>query len=420
MYQELKISEEVVNLVNQKELELKDIFKEIDKNCEENSLKVLSSFHKHQISEVHFSSTTGYGYNDIGRDTIEKVFASVLGSEDALVRSQFISGTHALTVALFAYLRPGDTMLSISGLPYDTLHEVIGIKENPSSLASYGVKYEQIDLVDNDFDYEKIKSYLEIHQVKLIEIQRSKGYSTRKSISIDKIKKVVEVIRSVDQDVIIMVDNCYCEFVENTTPIEVLCDVMVGSLIKNLGGGIAPNGAYIAGRHDLIELAGERLTCPGEGREVGPTLGINKQILQGLFFAPSVVASSLKIAVLTSKVLSDLGYEVEPRYNDHRVDIVQNIIFHNRDDLINYCQGIQMASPIDSNAVPEAWDMPGYTDQVIMASGAFTQGSSIELSCDGPIREPYIAYQQGGLTYSYGKLGIMKAITQILRSKYED
>lgn len=420
MYQELGIDNKVIELVDRLELELKDIYQEIDKNCEQNSLKVLSSFHKHQISEVHFNSTTGYGYNDIGRDTIEKVFASVLGSEDALVRSQFISGTHALTVALFAYLRPNDIMLSISGLPYDTLHEVIGIKENASSLASFGVKYEQIDLVDNDFDYEKIKSYLETHKVKLIEIQRSKGYSTRKSLTIDKIKKVVEVIRSVDQEVIIMVDNCYCEFVESTTPIEVGCDVMVGSLIKNLGGGIAPNGAYIAGRHDLIELAGERLTCPGEGREVGPTLGINKQLLQGLFFAPSVVASSLKTAVLTSKVLEELSYDVEPKYNDHRADIVQNIIFHNREDLIKYCQGIQMASPIDSNAIPYPWDMPGYTDQVIMAAGCFTMGSSIELSCDGPLREPFIAYQQGGLTYSYGKLGVMKAVTEIIRGKNEN
>ena len=420
MYKELDIDEKVITLFKEKELELKDIFSEIDKKEEENTLKVLSAFHKHQISEVHFNSTTGYGYNDIGRDTIEKVFADVLGSEDAIVRSQFISGTHALTVALFAYLRPNDIMLSISGTPYDTLHEVIGIKENSSSLASFGIKYDEIDLVNDDFDYEKIKNYLTENKVKLIEIQRSKGYSTRKSITIDKIKKVVEAIRSVDQEVIIMVDNCYCEFVESTTPIEVGCDVIVGSLIKNLGGGIAPNGAYIAGRKDLVELAGERLTCPGEGREVGPTLGINKQILQGLFFAPSVVASSLKTAILTSKVLESLGYEVEPKYNDHRADIVQNIIFHNREDLIKYCQGIQMASPIDSNAIPYPWDMPGYTDQVIMAAGCFTMGSSIELSCDGPLREPFIAYQQGGLTYSYGKLGVMKAVTEMLKGKNEN
>lgn len=419
MYQELNIDERIVNLIEEEERNLKSIYEKIDKTEYENTLKVLNAFHKYQINEVHFTSTTGYGYNDIGRDTIEKVFADVLGSEDAIVRSQFISGTHALTVALFAYLRPNDIMLSITGTPYDTLHEVIGIKENNSSLTSFQVKYDEIELVNNDFDYEKINSYLKKNKVKLIEIQRSKGYSTRKSITIDKIKKVVEEIRKVDKDVIIMVDNCYCEFVESITPIQVGCDVMVGSLIKNLGGGIAPNGAYIAGRSDLIDLAGERLTCPGEGREVGPTLGINRELLQGLFFAPSVVASSLKTAILTSKVLEHLGYQVEPRYDDVRADIVQNIIFNNKEDLIKYCQGIQMASPIDSNAIPVPWDMPGYTDQVIMAAGCFTQGSSIELSCDGPLRSPYIAYQQGGLTYSYGKLGIMKAVTELMKGKNE-
>lgn len=419
MYQELNIDERIVNLIEEEERNLKSIYEKIDKTEYENTLKVLNAFHKYQINEVHFTSTTGYGYNDIGRDTIEKVFADVLGSEDAIVRSQFISGTHALTVALFAYLRPNDIMLSITGTPYDTLHEVIGIKENNSSLTSFQVKYDEIELVNNDFDYEKIKSYLKENKVKLIEIQRSKGYSTRKSITIDKIKKVVEEIRKVDKDVIIMVDNCYCEFVESITPIQVGCDVMVGSLIKNLGGGIAPNGAYIAGRSDLIDLAGERLTCPGEGREVGPTLGINRELLQGLFFAPSVVASSLKTAILTSKVLEHFGYQVEPRYDEVRADIVQNIIFNNKEDLIKYCQGIQMASPIDSNAIPVPWDMPGYTDQVIMAAGCFTQGSSIELSCDGPLRSPYIAYQQGGLTYSYGKLGIMKAVTELMKGKNE-
>ena len=304
-------------------------------------------------------------------------------------------------------------MLSISGLPYDTLHEVIGIVPNNSSLASFGVKYDQIDLIDNDFDYEKIERYLKENKVKLIEIQRSKGYSTRKSITIDKVEKVVKLIKSVDPEVIIMIDNCYCEFVESKTPTEVGADVMVGSLIKNLGAGIAPNGAYIAGRKDLVDLAGERLTCPGEGREVGPSLGINKSILQGLFMAPSVVASSLKTAILTSKALEELGYKVEPKYNDPRADIVQNIIFNDADMLIKYCQGIQAASPIDSNAIPEPWDMPGYTNKIIMASGAFTQGSSIELSCDGPIRPPYIAYQQGGLTYEYGRLGVSRAIEEL-------
>lgn len=409
----MEISQKTIDFLNEQEKSLTDIFKVIDKNCEENSLKVLNAFHEFNASDSYFTSTTGYGYNDLGRDNIEKIFAKVLDAEDAIVRSQFISGTHALTVALFAYLRPNDTMLSVTGLPYDTLHEVIGIVPNNSSLASFNVKYEQIDLINDDFDYEGISNYIKNNKVKLIEIQRSKGYSTRKSITIDKVKKVVELIKSIDKDIIIMVDNCYCEFVETSTPISVGADVMVGSLIKNLGGGIAPNGAYIAGRHDLVELAGERLTCPGEGREVGPTLGINKSILQGLFMAPSVVSSSLKTAVLTSLALEKLGYDVEPKYSEPRADIVQNIIFNDKEKLIKYVQGIQLGSPIDGNAIPMPWDMPGYEDQVIMASGAFTQGSSIELSCDGPIRPPYIAYQQGGLTYEYGKLGIARAIEEL-------
>ena len=409
----MELKQETLEFLNKQEEKLKDIFNNIDLNCQKNSLKVLNALHNHNASDSFFSSTTGYGYNDLGRDNIEQIFAEVLDAEDAIVRSQFISGTHALTVALFAYLRPNDTMLSITGLPYDTLHEVIGIVPNNSSLASFGVKYNQIDLVNDDFDYNKIEEYLKNNKVKLIEIQRSKGYSTRKSITIDKVEKVVNLIKSIDKDVIVMVDNCYCEFVETASPITVGADVMVGSLIKNLGGGIAPNGAYIAGKHELVELAGERLTCPGEGREVGPTLGINKSILQGLFMAPSVVASSLKTAILTSAALEELGYNVEPKYNEPRADIVQNIIFNNKEKLIKYVQGIQLGSPIDGNAVPMPWDMPGYEDQVIMASGAFTQGSSIELSCDGPIRPPYIAYQQGGLTYEYGKLGVARAIEEL-------
>lgn len=420
MYEEFKISSSIIELSKKCEEQLIDIFKQIDIQEEKNTLKVMSAFHKHQISEVHFNSTTGYGYNDLGRDTIEKVFADVLGCEDALVRSQFISGTHALTVALFAFLRPGDTLLSISGEPYDTLHEVIGIKPNNSSLKSYGINYEQIELVNDDFNYTKIQEVLKTKKIKVIEIQRSKGYSTRKSISIEKIESVVEKIREIDKEVIIMVDNCYCEFVEDKSPVEVGCDVIVGSLIKNLGGGIASNGAYVAGKTELVELAAERLTAPGEGREVGPTLGINKQLLQGIFFAPSVVSSSLKTAVLTAKMLEKLGYSVEPKYNDSRVDIVQNIIFNDHDKLVRYCQGIQMASPIDSYAVPYPWDMPGYTDQVIMAAGAFTMGSSIELSCDGPLREPFIAYQQGGLTYHSAKIGVMKAITELEREDNEN
>lgn len=414
MYQDLGISEDVVRLVEEAEQDCQDEFTKLEKNGYLNSLKVLSSFHKNEITESCFNATTGYGYNDVGRDGIEAVFRDVLGAEKALVRSQFISGSHALNVCFFALLRPGDLLLSISGKPYDTLDQVIGLEENPSSLMSFGVQYDQIDLVNDDFDYEKIKNYLQNHKVKVIEIQRSKGYSTRKSISIDKLEKVISVIKSVDSDVIVMVDNCYCEMVGLKEPTEVGADIMVGSLIKNLGGGIAPNGAYIAGRSDLIDLCADRLTLPGEGAEVGPTLGINKQILQGIFMAPSVVTSALKTAVLTSRALEKLGYDVEPRYQDERVDIVQNITFHDPEKLVLFTRGIQAGSPIDSNALVEAWDMPGYTDQVVMASGSFTQGSSIELSCDGPIREPYIAYMQGSLTYDYGKLGLMKAIDTLL------
>ena len=409
------MDEKIIKLVNDSEKELDKEFKKIDEICEYNSLKVLNAFWNNKLSEAHFSQTTGYGYDDIGRDVIEKIYAEIFGAEDALVRSQFISGSHALTVALFAYLRPGDTMLSISGLPYDTLHEVIGIVPNDSSLKSFGVNYEQIDLINDDFDYEKIEERLSKSKIKLIEIQRSKGYSTRKSISNSKIKKVVDLIRKYDKDVIIMVDNCYCEFVDKVSPIEMGADIIVGSLIKNLGGGIAPNGAYIVGKKRLVDLAGERLTLPGEGREVGPTLGINKQILEGLFFSPSVVASALKTAVLASKVLEELGYKVEPRYNDERVDIVQNIEFGKEEDLVKYCQGIQMASPVDSFAIPMPWNMPGYEDKVIMAAGTFTQGSSIELSCDGPIRKPYIAYMQGSLTYEYGKIAIIKAVSNLTK-----
>ena len=414
MYGSLGISKNVIELAERSEKEIKNEFEEIDRICELNSLKVLKAFKKYNVSEVHFNSTTGYGYSDIGREVIENIFADIFETEDALVRSQFISGTHALTVALFALLRPGDTMLSINGKPYDTLDEVIGIVENKSSLKSFGIKFEQIDLVNDDFDYEKIEYRLKQSKIKLIEIQRSKGYSNRKSISIEKVEKVIQHIRNIDKDVIIMIDNCYCEFVGDKEPTQVGADIVVGSLIKNLGGGIAPNGAYIVGKKELVKLAGERLTVPGEGKEVGPTLGINKYILQGLFMAPSVVASSLKTAVLASKMLENIGYKVEPKYNEKRSDIVQTVEFGKEDKLIKFCQGIQMCSPIDSNSIPEPWDMPGYTDKVIMAAGSFTQGSSIELSCDGPIRSPYIAFLQGGLTYQYGKIGVMRAIENII------
>lgn len=414
MYKEFGISKKVEELVTKVEKDVEDVFKDINKMCEKNSLKVLKAFQKNEISEMHFGSTTGYGYGDIGRDTIEKVFSDIFKAEDSLVRGQFISGTHALTVTLFALLRPNDTLLSITGKPYDTLDEVIGIKENASSLKAFSINFEKIDLIDNDFDYKKIEERLKKEKVKVIEIQRSKGYSSRKSITIEQLEKVIRHIRNIDKEVIIMIDNCYCEFVTEKEPIEIGADIIVGSLIKNLGGGIAPNGAYVAGRKDLINLVSERLTAPGEGKEVGPTLGINKSILQGLFLAPSVVASSLKTAVFASKMLEELGYQIEPKFNDKRADIVQTIAFGSKEKLVKYCQGIQMGSPIDSNSIPIPWDMPGYTNEVIMAAGAFTQGSSIELSCDGPIREPYIAFMQGGLTYEYGKLGVLKAIQNII------
>lgn len=402
--------DEIKQLVIDAEKDCSKIFANIDDTCAFYSEKVLNAMQHNNLSEGCFNETTGYGYNDLGRETIENIYKEVFSSEDAIVRNQFVSGSHALSVTLFALLRPNDLLLSISGLPYDTLHEVIGIKDNNSSLASFGIKYDQIDLVDDDFDYEAIESYLKNNKVKVIEIQRSKGYSTRKSITIEKIEKVIKLIKSIDKDIIVMIDNCYCEMVERINPIQVGADIVVGSLIKNLGGGIAPNGAYVVGRHDLIELVGERLTLPGEGREVGPTLGVNKSILQGLFLAPSVVASALKTSILASRVMEKLNYKVSPQYDEKRADIVQNIEFNDPGLLIKFVQGIQSGSPVDNSAIPIAWDMPGYDDQVIMAAGCFTQGSSIELSCDGPIRPPYIAYMQGGLTYDYGKLGLIKAI----------
>lgn len=407
------MNEDILKLVKDSEDECIKEFKKIDDICFEKTKKVLDAFHKYGVCESDFNETTGYGYNDIGREKIEKIYSDVLGVEDAIVRNQFISGSHALTVSFFALLRPGDTLLSISGTPYDTLHEVIGIKENKSSLASFNINYLEVDLINDDFNYDEIKRTIMNNKIKVIEIQRSKGYSTRKSISIDKVKKVCRFIKELDKNIIIMVDNCYCEFVSEEEIGSCDIDIAVGSLIKNLGGGIAPNGAYVAGRHDLIELVGERLTLPGEGKEVGPTLGINKNILQGLFLAPSVVSASLKTAILTANVLEKLGYNVEPKYNEERADIVQNIIFNDKDKLIRYVQGIQKASPIDSNSIPIPWKMPGYDDEVIMASGSFTQGSSIEISCDGPIRSPYIAYQQGSLTYESGKLALISTLEEL-------
>lgn len=400
-----KLSEEV-------EKELEPQFKELDKLCEKNSKKVLDAFQECDLQEAHMNSSTGYGIDEPGRNKIEEIYAKVFKAEDALVRTQLISGTHALTVTLFGLLRPGDTMLSISGEPYDTLQTVIGIssENSNSSLKSFGIKYEQIDLVNNEFDVEKIKNRLAKKDVKLVEIQKSRGYSTRESINIEKIEKIIKEIRKVNDEVIIMVDNCYGEFVEEKEPIEAGADIAVGSLMKNLGAGIATSGAYIVGRKDLVELCAERLTSPGIGKEIGPSLNQNSLLLKGLFFAPSVVRSSVKTAIFASKMLEKLGYNVEPKSDAKRADIVQTLVLGTEEKLIKFCQGIQKGSPIDSNVLPYPGDMGGYEDKVIMAAGTFTQGSTIELSCDGPIREPYIAYMQGGLTYEYGKLGILKAI----------
>ena len=395
------------------EKNIKKYLDKVDEVVYFNSQKVLNAFIKEEVSENDFNITTGYGYADNGRDKIERIYADIFKCEDALVRNQFISGSHALTVCLFALLRPNDTLLSITGKPYDTLDEVIGIKKNPSSLKAFNIDYEQIDLINDAFDYETIKSKLKNKFYKVIEIQRSKGYSQRKSLSIEKLEKVIKLIKEVSPKSIVMVDNCYCELVSTKEPTEVGADIVVGSLIKNLGGGIASNGAYIVGRKDLCSLAGERLNLPGEGKDVGPSLGANKDILKGLYFAPSVVGSSLKTAILTSYLLEKKGYDVEPKYYDDRVDIVQCITFHNENDMVKYVQSIQSMCAIDSNVFPEKSDIPGYSNKIIMASGSFTQGSSIELSCDGPIKPPYIVYQQGSLTYEYGKIAIINAISKL-------
>ena len=409
------MKQDLLNLVKEVEQDIKPIFDEVESTCQINSSKVLNAFQKCNLQETHLTSSTGYGIDEPGRNKIEEIYSEVFKSEDSLVRTQLISGTHALAVTLSALLRPNDTMLSITGEPYDTLKTVIGIgkEESKSSLKSYNIKYEQIDLVDNDFDIKKIQERLSEKDVKLVEIQRSRGYSTRKSLTIEKIEKVIKAIREVNNEVIIMVDNCYGEFVQDREPIEAGADIAVGSLMKNLGAGIATSGAYIVGKKDLIELCAERLTSPGIGKEIGPSLNQNPLLLKGLFFAPSVVASSVKTAIFASRILERLGYNVEPKYNEKRADIVQTITLDSEEQLVKFCQGIQKGSPIDSNVIPFPSDMGGYDDKVIMAAGTFTQGSTIELSCDGPIRPPFIAYMQGGLTYEYGKLGILKAIEEM-------
>lgn len=406
------MNQDIIELSKQVEEEIKPILEKVNDICEKNSQKVLTAFQECKLQEAHLNSSTGYGIDEPGRNKIEEIYSHIFKAEDSLVRAQFISGTHALAITLSALLRPGDTMLSITGEPYDTLQTVIGIgkEQSKSSLKTFGIQYEQIDLVENDFDILAIQDRLKKQNIKLIEIQRSRGYSTRKSLTIEKIEKAIRAIREVDKNVMIMVDNCYGEFVQEREPIEVGADIAVGSLMKNLGAGIANSGAYIVGKKDLIELCAERLTSPGIGKEIGPSLNQNPLFIKGLFFAPSVVASSVKTAIFASCLLEKLGYQVEPRYDEVRADIVQTLHLGTEEALVKFCQGIQIGSPIDSDVIPYPGDMGGYEDKVIMAAGTFTQGSTIELSCDGPIRKPYIAYMQGGLTYEYGKLGILKAI----------
>lgn len=396
------------------ENKLINVFNNIDDVCFYNSQKVIKAFWQASISETDFNSTTGYGYGDVGWDKIEKVYSDIFETEAALVRNQFISGTHALSTAFFALLRPGDLLLSITGKPYDTLDSIIGFNDNQSSLKSFGIRYDQIDLKNNCFDYEAISKYLKLNKVKVIEIQRSIGYSTRSSIGIEDIDEVIRLVKGIDKDIIVMVDNCYCEFVGKLEPTQVGADICVGSLIKNLGGGIASNGAYIVGKKDLINLCSERLNVAGEASDVGPSLGANKMFLQGLYMAPSVVAGALKTSVLAAYLLEKMGYSVNPRWNDERNDIVLAIKFNDKEKLIKFVEGIQSGSAIDANVLPVASSMPGYDDEIIMASGSFTQGSSIEISCDGPLRKPYIAYLQGGLTYEYGKIALIKALEKIM------
>lgn len=407
----LNLNSDKIDFVNKCENSLEDIFKEIDDMELINSKKVLDAFHKFNLNENDLNGTTGYGYNDIGRDKIESIFSDIFKAEDALVRREFACASHALSISLSALLRHGNVLLSITGLPYDTMHEVIGIKENNSSLISYGVKYEQIDLVNNDFDYEKVSKSLE--NVNLVYIQRSRGYSLRDSINIEKIEKVIKVIKDINKEIIIFVDNCYTEFVENKFPTEVGADIIVGSLIKNLGGGISTNGAYVAGKKDLIKLISERLYLPGEGKEVGPSINANRMFLMGLYLAPSVVASSLKSSILFSKVFEELGYLVNPKFNEKRSDIVEVIYLKNEENLINFCKTLQQSGPINSEVTPIPGDMPGYNNKIIMASPSFTTGSSIELSADAPLKDPYALFVQGGLSYSYAKLTLINILSNM-------
>lgn len=409
--------ENLVKLSRMAQKDCEEAFARVEEIKEYNQQKVLKAFIDNNVREAHFMPSTGYGYGDIGRDTIDKIYSDIFGTEDALVRHNFISGTHALTTALFGVLRPNDILLSVTGKPYDTLEEVIGISGNASgSLKDFGVKYDQIDLKEDfSFDLDAIKE--KAKTAKIVYIQRSRGYSLRDSFSSEKIGEVAKLAKEANPDVIVMVDNCYGEFVEKFEPTNFGADIIIGSLIKNPGGGLATTGGYIAGRSDLIEMCAYRLTSPGIGKEAGCTLGQNRNILMGLFFAPTVVGEALKTAIFAARLLELLGFEVTPKYNDERHDIIQAICLKNSENLIAFCQGIQKGSPVDSFVTPEPWDMPGYNSKVIMAAGTFNMGASIELSADAPLREPFAAWMQGGLTYYSGKIGVMTAIQSMIDAK---
>lgn len=414
MYESLGIKQEVREFAAETEQALKERFESIDRVAEYNQMKVIKGMQDNRVSDIHFAATTGYGYNDLGRDTLEDVYASVFHGESALVRPQLMSGTHALHVALSGNLRPGDELLSPVGKPYDTLEEVIGIRDSVGSLKEYGVAYRQVDLLeDGSFDYEGIGAALN-ERTKLVTIQRSKGYATRPTLSVKRIGELISFIKNIKPDVICMVDNCYGEFVETIEPTDVGADMIVGSLIKNPGGGLAPIGGYIVGRKDCIERASYRLSAPGLGKEVGASLGLNQQLYQGLFLSPVVVSGALKGAIFAASIYERLGYAVVPNGSESRHDIIQAITFGTPEGVISFCKGIQAAAPVDSYVTPEPWDMPGYDSPVIMAAGAFVQGSSIELSADGPIKPPYAVYFQGGLTWYHAKLGILKSLQQLL------
>ena len=416
MYEEFEISKNVEKIAKEVEIEIKPIFEKIDENCLITSKKVLKAFQKNKVSTTDFNEVTGYGYYDAGREKLEKIYADIFGAEDAIVRPQIMSGTHALTIALFGLLKYGDTMLSISGEPYDTLKSVIGLTGNSqNSLIKHGIKYEQINLINNDFDYDRIIERVKKGNIKLIEIQRSRGYSQRKSLTIEKIQKIIGEIKKINSNIIIMVDNCYGEFVEEKEPVEVGADLFVSSLMKNLGAGIATSGGYVVGKKDIIHQVAECLTAPCVGKNMGANFNQLLSYYKGIFLAPRTVASALKTMVFASRMLERFGFEgVSPKYNEKRADIIQTIELKTEEKLVKFCQGMQKGSPIEAYVTPVPDDMPGYTYKEIMAGGSFTQGSTIELSCDGPICEPFTAYMQGGLTYEYGKIGIMMAIENML------